>query len=440
MLTEITFQNFKSFEKATLKLAALTLLIGANASGKSNAIEGLRLLSWLAQDHKLGAIRYEVQGSDALIRGTIRDLPFRGGRQFGFGWRRGVARYAAGKLDLALDGEELRIVQESLTSADRLVPLYEVKEPASGASHDVKVAYDNFSRGGKKPLVTCTDQQLVMLQLQSAARFSAAETKAAKTIPGVCADHVKDLSRIMFLDPVPRSMRGYSPFGAKELRGDGSNLSGVAHTLCQEDANQEDTKRRGLLDFVNSLPGQDIARIDFITTEPPRDVMLRLFETFGGHEQPVEAALLSDGTLRVLAIAAALLSAPEGSMVVIEEIDNGVHPSRAGSLLERIQSVAHERRLQVLLTTHNPALMDALPDAALPNTVFCWRDPESGASRLERLGDRERSASLLAQGPLGRLVTQGVVDRFLKARRPTAEARARDAQKSVDKLFEVAGE
>ncbi len=435
MLTEITFRRFKSFENATLKLAPLTLLIGANASGKSNAIEGLRLLSWLAQDHRLGAIRYEVQGSDALIRGTIRDLPWQRGDRFGFGWRRSGPDYKEGELQLARDGEELRIVQERIRTGDRNIPLYEVKEAAQGPSHDVKVAYDDFSRGGKKPGITCTDQQLVVLQLQSAARFAGAETKAAKTIPEVCRGHVTDLAGIVFLDPVPRLMRGYSPIGAEELRGDGGNLSGVAHTLCRDEA-----KRRGLLDFVESLPEQDITRIDFITTTPPRDVMLQLFETFGGREQAVEAALLSDGTLRVLAIAAVLLSAPEESLVVIEEIDNGVHPSRAGSLLERIQSVARARSLQVLLTTHNPALMDALPDAALPDTVFCWRDPESGASRLERLGDLERSASLLAQGPLGRLVTRGALDRFVKARRRSPEEQARDAEKWVDELFEMAGE
>lgn len=435
MLTEITFERFKSFENATLELAPLTLLIGANASGKSNAIEGLRLLSWLAQDHKLGAIRYEVQGSDALIRGTVRDLPWQRGDRFGFRWRRGAARYAEGELELGRDGEELRIVQERIRTKDRDIPLYEIKEPARGPSHDVQVAYDNFSRGGKKPLVTCTDQQLVMLQLQSAARFATGQNKAAETIPEVCRGHVTDLAGIVFLDPVPRLMRSYSPIGAEELRGDGSNLSGVAHTLCRNEAT-----RRRLLDFVKSLPEQDITRIDFITTTPPRDVMLQLFETFGGREQAVEAALLSDGTLRVLAIAAVLLSAPEGSLVVIEEIDNGVHPSRADELLRNIERVAKARKLQVLLTTHNPALMDALPDGALPDTVFCWRDPESGASRLARLRDLERSASLLAQGPLGWLVTRGVLDRFVKARRRSPEERARDAEKWVDELFEMAGE
>ena len=55
MLSSFTIENFKSYRAATLKLAPLDgTEIGANASGKSNAVEALRLLSWLAQGNKLG--------------------------------------------------------------------------------------------------------------------------------------------------------------------------------------------------------------------------------------------------------------------------------------------------------------------------------------------------------------------------------------------------
>jgi len=76
MLTAITLENFKSYLRASLPLAPLTVLIGANASGKSNAIEGMRLLSWLAQGQRLSAIQYAVQSGDRVVRGTIDDFPF----------------------------------------------------------------------------------------------------------------------------------------------------------------------------------------------------------------------------------------------------------------------------------------------------------------------------------------------------------------------------
>jgi len=68
--------------------------------------------------------------------------------------------------------------------------------------------------------------------------------------------------------------------------------------------------------------------------------MVRLTETFGGRAELRDGAVLSDGTLRALAIAAAVLSVTEGSLVVIEEIDNGVHPSRAKLLLDTLYDIA----------------------------------------------------------------------------------------------------
>lgn len=76
---------------------------------------------------------------------------------------------------------------------------------------------------------------------------------------------------------------------------------------------------------------------------------------------------------------------------------------------------AELRNVRLLLTTYNPALMDALPDSALGDVMFCYRDPQDGDSRLVRLADLEDYAGLVSQGPLGELVTRGVVDRFVKS-------------------------
>ncbi len=216
------------------------------------------------------------------------------------------------------------------------------------------------------------------------------------------------LSHLFFLDSITAKMRDYSFKSDNRMFSDGSNLSSVLYHLWQQESNQSI-----ILDFIQSLPEQAIAGLSFLIG--PRDeVMVQLTETFGNHDRNYDASLLSDGTLRVLAIAAALLSAPEGSLIVIEEIDNGVHPSRAHHLLANIRDIADRRNLRVLLSTHNPALMDALPDTALSDVVFCYRDPQTGDSRLTRLGDLDNAPGLICQGPLGRLVTTGILDRFIK--------------------------
>jgi hypothetical protein len=104
-----------------------------------------------------------------------------------------------------------------------------------------------------------------------------------------------------------------------------------------------------------------------------------------------------------------------------------VHPSRARHLLERIQTVAERRKLRVLLSTHNPAMLDALPDKAVPDVVFCYRDPVQGDSRLVRLGSLPDAPELLLQDTLGHLMTTGALERFVKTHQGP-EARKAKAQ------------
>ena len=201
----------------------------------------------------------------------------------------------------------------------------------------------------------------------------------------------------------------------------------MLYNLCHTQGRKEE-----VLAFIQALPEQDITDIRFIQT-PRQEVMVQLTETFGGTETDREAPLLSDGTLRVLAIAAALLSAPHGGLVVIEEIDNGVHPSRAKELLANILAASKKNSLRVLLTSHNPALLDTLPKEAVPDVVCCYRDPEQGDSRLVRLADLTDYPDLVARGPLGQLMTQGLLDRYLKNQR-TPEQKAEQAQEWLRQL------
>jgi AAA15 family ATPase/GTPase len=225
--------------------------------------------------------------------------------------------------------------------------------------------------------------------------------------------------------------------------GDGSNLSAVLFNLCgspKEDQIITDfsdlidgvAAAPQLLELIQSLPEQEISGIKFIR-EPRGGVMVALVETFGGSEKVYDASLLSDGTLRVLSIGAALLAADEGSLVVIEEIDNGVHPSRARHLLEKIRRIAKARDLRVLLSTHNPALLDALPIEAIPSVVFCYRDPSSGSSKLVRLEEIPSYPELVTQDTLGHLLTLGLIERFAKEQRGS-EARRTAAMAWLERV------
>lgn len=357
MIQSFSIENFKSFRKATLPLSPLTLLIGANASGKSNAIEAIQVLSWLGSGKILQDLFYDVREDEITLRGGPQDLPREGG-VIRLGCDFGTPGSAASfSIALALTEKGFRVAEAQVVQGQKVLHRHDAKE----------------SEG-----------------------------------PGNYLPFIRDLCSVLFLEPNPRRMREYNFPQETGLKRDGSALSSVLHRLT-EDKGEKST----VLSFIRSLPEQDVLDISYLYT-PRGEVMMRIHETFGGVTVPREAALLSDGTLRVLAVAAALLSIPEGSVLIVEEIDNGVHPSRAKKLLADIQRIARERDLRILLTTHNPALLDALPLEAVPDTVACYRDPQEGDSHLIRLQELESYPELVAQGPLGYLVTQGIMDRFLK--------------------------
>ncbi len=416
MIKTVSIRNFKSYQDAKLKLANLTVLIGANASGKSNALEAIRFLNWIAQGQKLSSLQYLVNDNDRVVRGKIEDLPRSGLKTFTLGCTVDGEEFKNLEVTLEVRREgELHIeyegVYQVLENGQRYY-LYQTKGKSQGERTGINIEYNNFARGGKKPQIAGTDQMGVFLQLLNSARFADGHKKTRRIIPKVASVFENNLLNIVFLDPVPQKMRGYSYESDREIFGDGSNLSSVLYHLWNADQ-QEEENRKTILQFISSLPEQNISEITFIRG-PRKEIMLQLKETFGGKDQEYDASLLSDGTLRVLAYAAVLLSAPRGSMVIMEEIDNGVHPSRAHQLLASMNKVARERDLTILLSTHNPAMLDALPNEAVPKVVFCYRDPKSGSSQLVRMEDLPDYPELIAQGSLGDLLTRGLIDRFVK--------------------------
>ncbi|MDD4580467.1 MAG: AAA family ATPase [Methanothrix sp.] len=434
MITSFSLKNFKSYREAHMPLATLTFFIGPNASGKSNALEAIRLLSWMAKGSRLDDIERSIQGSDSLLRGRPVNLFLDSKSSFEVGCR--IQGNLQGNLEnwntlsvsISLIDDHLIITDESVSTDSEPIPLYSVDSLPNPLTDEIRVAYNNFKRGRNKPHIPCSNRQAIFYQLGTPARFEKSDEKSQKVIPAAAKRFRHALREIVFLDPQPALMRGYSFAKDNEMKENGSNLSSVLYNICEGDG----PLKKDLLDFVRSLPEQDIKDINFIVTDR-NDVMVVLKESFGNKDTMMDAPVLSDGTLRVLATGATLLSASPGSLVIIEEIDNGVHPSRAELLIKQIIKIGKKRKLNVLLTSHNPALLDALPDESLGDVLCCYRDPELGDSRIVRLGDLDRFPELMAQGSLGQLVTRQILDRFLKDK-TTPEERKQAALSWLEEL------
>jgi hypothetical protein len=298
----------------------------------------------------LSELPHAIRTGQVRIRGSVEQLFRRGSQEL----RLGCQVAAAGEDDPELTFEvalcrepdgALRVAKEKLSAADQSVPLYAAQ--SAGGSADLTVAYNNFARGGKKPQLVATSAQAVFTQLTTPARFNESHKEAQRRIPRAVERVRSALAGVLFLDPVSARMRGWVPkVEGKKLLPDGSNVSAVLHELLSKPGG---AGRRTILEFIGKLPDHDITDLEFLETGRA-EVMLKVKEVHPdtGISEEWDAGVVSDGTLRVLAIAAALLSAKPGATVVIEEVDNGVHPSRAEALLAPMLAHAEKRGLSFL--------------------------------------------------------------------------------------------
>ena len=157
MITEIELKDFKSYKSATLHLGRLTVLIGANASGKSNVIEALRLLSRLATGQRLGLLGNPQRKEETFFRGHVEHLGYRGKQAFQLACLTNHPDWERFEIQLGLSSSNhVQVTQERITSSGSKVPLYEITSEPQGAGNDLFVTYNNFARGGKKPSLVCS--------------------------------------------------------------------------------------------------------------------------------------------------------------------------------------------------------------------------------------------------------------------------------------------
>jgi predicted ATPase len=223
---------------------------------------------------------------------------------------------------------------------------------------------------------------------------------------------VLTLENILILEPIPDKMRTYTPLST-QLNHDAQNLAGVLAAL----PNQQKLEIEKILStYSKQLHERELRRVWAETVgRLNSDAMLYCEEEWvEGEITLIDARTMSEGTLRFLAIVTALLTRPEGSQLVIEDVDTGLHPSRIGLLLQILKKQGEQRKIDILITTHNPALLDNLGPEMVPYVEVAHRDSETGASELTLLEDISHLAKLLASGTLGKITMQGKLEKSLK--------------------------
>ncbi|WP_051814662.1 AAA family ATPase [Streptomyces iakyrus] len=427
-LEEVRLTSFKSFTEQRLPLQDLTVLIGRNGSGKSNALDGLMVLSRLALGEPVrDALDGPRTGGEEPIRGGAEGCAPLGESSFRLG-----CRVRSGEAVFDLDvviavSPEVRILGEELTAVEG-VP-YAGRRLAAGRSllasdaadprrSDLNVRYFNGRRGLDPGVPFAADR---LLTSQVPVRLPAT-TEATKLVHRAAQDVLAVLRDVFLLDPVPHLMRQYVNARDSELRRSADNLSAAVAGLKQADP----AAFERLTELVAGMPEYPVRGVTSVGTKLG-DVQLVLREAgYHGTEHDVPARLLSDGMLRFLAFGTALLSAPVSDggeeplraqrHLVIEEIENGLYPTQAARVLRLMKEESQRRRIDVLFTTHSPALLNSLTAQDHSGVVVCSRDADSGESRLSRLTELPGYVDLLAAGDLGDAVTKGRLPEAVRPR------------------------
>ena len=399
MIKSFIFEKFKGYERAVLWLEQITTLLGSNASGKSNAIEGIQILSEIATGRELSVIFDGTKNSEGSIRGGAKGCCRFGANSFLLGctidWDDKhdlLYRIRIGATNrITVEEEALYLVKNAQTDALNGSVIFKtgISNEDSG---DIVVEYTNGKRG-KNPECRVIRSMSVLSQMQS--RLPSNVDNYESTLQKI--QKVQScLTQMFILDPIATMMRGYSRVGDSTLRRNCSNLSAVLYSLKEKNSEEWDI----FCDVVKSLPENEIKDISFVKTQI-NDVILVQKEQNGKTTESIDATRLSDGTLRCIAVLAAVMSEPENSLIAIEEIDNGIHPSRVIKLLQAVCQIAAKRKIDLIMTTHNVTILNALNKEEILGVSVVYREVQSQASKIIPYVDIQNQAGLLAAGGIG---------------------------------------
>ncbi len=359
MITRIEIDGFKTFQNFSLNLGPFQVIVGVNGTGKSNLFDALQLLSRLVDADLLTAFQAMRGEAGELFRvlpdGTQSDtiklaVELFINRHIRDQWGdEAKLKYTRLRYEVHIqrrrDGrglERLYVIHENLKpiarSEDTWIKQYLAKErnmwlpeltggrspfistsdAGEGTASKIEIALHQDGRGGRQSSIA---ERLERTVLSGVSRTDFPHALAVR----------EALRSLMFLQLNPEVIRQPSSMLDKDkIASDGSYIASTLARLKRED--------EGLLaeisrDLANLVPG--IMQVD-VREDRARDEYLVYARTEDNNE--FSSRVLSDGTLRLLALTTLKHDPEYRGVLCFEEPENGVHPSR----LKRIAALLRE--------------------------------------------------------------------------------------------------
>lgn len=392
MITELRLQNWKSFSDAKLYIDPITIIIGTNASGKSNIFDALKLLCALALPADVADIAKDVRGgADGIIRRGQNDCTLtavmdtdKTTEQLTYTITLGLDK----QKNICINGETLILSNANTKKELTLIERKEIDENNSSIV-SVNLYTEGKPRSQKFPAKSSILSQIEYVNCNRKIK------DAAETV-------VANFKKIRLSNPIPERMRDFAPL-SKNIAEDASNLAGYLANLNLETQSQT---YDAIMKYLRPLPDKDIKSIR--AEKVPLTDMAMLFCTEEWQEgivQDQSARGMSDGTLRFAGIIAMLVTAESHSLVLLEELDKGVHPSRAKNLVTMLKEIGRQKQLDIICTTHNATFVDELGPQMIPFISYVKRNESDGCTDIRLLEENEKLARLMATRTVGGMMT-----------------------------------
>lgn len=388
MITRIEIDGFKTFHRFSADLKPFVAVVGPNATGKSNLFDALKFLSRLAQVDVRQAMQ-ELRGEpEELFRQTPSGnqtvmtfaievlLPVRGVDDFGASFETPAQRL---RYEIAIEmreephgifvtHEDCRVIRAEddkmvfqtpakISRSGRKTPFLETEKDTQGRSRVFTVRQDGVAESG-------TSKRGNPLQLPAAE----ASRSALSTVATSEFRHLYALKKLIggpqFLEINPsEARRANDRFEDKRLKSNASNLAASLSEIQRLSATEN--RPTGALadisaDLAMLIPQVKSVRVldDAKNREYAFDVEVRDGTSFSSR-------VISDGTIRLLALLAVIDNPNRQGILCFEEPENGVHEGRIPDLINLLREATEVQDedgdyFQVLLNTHSPAVMRAL--------------------------------------------------------------------------------
>jgi predicted ATPase len=361
-LDKLTIKGFKSIKSLDdFELKNLNVMIGGNGAGKSNFVDFFRMLREMMSDNLRDYINNKSGGiSDLLFNGRKFTAKMEFKMIFGLrGYRFNIVPSVKGDFSIT---NEARYYKHGITG------WWEFGDSPDGKSllaKEVKNKEPN-EQYGKYVFDAITSWQIY--------HFHDTSSTAAMRHEEIIQDNMR-------------------------LRPDASNIAPFLLKLKEE----EHEYYKAVIEAVRLVtPFFD----DFILKSVRKGKMgekekVNLSWRQKGSDYPMQPYHFSDGTIRFICLATALLQPEPPSAILIDEPELGLHPYAIEILAELIKSTS--KKTQVIVSTQSPALIDNFT----PEDIIIV-NREDGASTFKRLDAKELS-HWLEEYSLGELWRKNIV-------------------------------